>query len=195
MEQVGKLYSLRFVAAWVAIMTLALSGALNAQTLQQNPDKNVATLLANETTIAAAALVFQGTGQTQPKPMGEVRIGNNVPAYNEHGRGVDFPVFVTLYKDGQAIRTTELPSTVITGGRGSVTWNGVPTGSLEVHFEARGYGKVIKRIIVVKGTRVSVRVDAMDKKDELWGAGPSLFELQKRIETLEAEVAALKKGR
>jgi len=35
----------------------------------------------------------------------------------------------------------------------------------------------------------------MDKKDELWGAGPSLFDLQKRIESLEAQVAALKKGR
>jgi len=197
MEQVGMLYGLRFVAAWVAIMALALSGNLNSQPLQQNPSTvqmdrdGVATLLAHETTIPTAALVFQATGQTQPKPMGRVLIENKVPAYNEHGRVVDFPVFVTLYKDGQAIRTTELPST----GNRSVIWDEVPTGSLEVHFEARGYGKVIKRIILVKGGQVHVELDAMDKKDELWGAGPSLFELQKRIETLEAEVAALKKGR
>lgn len=139
-----------------------------------------------------AAWVFQATGQTQPKPMGRVWIENKVPAYDEHGRIIDFPVFVTLYKDGQVIRTTDLPST---GNNRSLAWDEVPTGSLEVHFEARGYGKVIKRIVLVKRGQVHVELDAMDKKDELWGAGPSLFELEKRIETLEAEVAALKKGR
>lgn len=142
-----------------------------------------------------AGLVFQATGQTQPKPMGSVRIENDVPAYDEHGRGIDFPVFVTVYKDGQAIRTTTIPSNVTSGHSGWATFDEVPTGALEVHFEARGYGKVIKRIIVVKGQQVSVNLDAMGKKDEVWGAGPSLFELQKRIEALEAEVAALKKGR
>jgi hypothetical protein len=137
-----------------------------------------------------AALVFQAIGQTQPKPVGSLFIENLVAAYNDRGVRINFPVFVTLYKDGQAIRTEELST-----GNNAVRWDGVPTGSLEVHFDARGYGKVIKRIIVVRGELVHVRLDAMDKKDELWGAGPSLFELQKRIEALEAEVAALKKGR
>ena len=143
-----------------------------------------------------AALVFQATGQTPPRPTGKVWVDNNVAAYDDRGRPIDFPVFVTLYKDGQAIRTTETPSNARNPGSGVVKWDEVPTGPLEVHFEARGYGKVIKRIIVVKGGDwVNVRLDAMDKKDELWGAGPSLFELQKRIEALEAEVTALKKGR
>ena len=84
----------------------------------------------------------------------------------------------------------------------------MPIGALEVHFEAKGYGKVIKRIVVVKDGQVRVELNSMDKNDEVWGAGPSLFDLQKRIETLEtantalksevtalkADIAALKKG-
>src|SRR6266545_4570903 len=98
-----------------------------------------------------AALVVQSAGQTQPKPTGSVWIQNNVPAFNEHNQVVDFPVSVTLYKDGQAIRTTELQSAKFRSANTDVNWGEVPIGSLEVHFEARGYGKVIKRIIVVKG--------------------------------------------
>lgn len=88
-----------------------------------------------------AALVFQATGQTQPRPMVKIRIDNNVVAYDDRGRPIDFPVFVTLYKDGQAIRTTDLNSNR-NPGSGIVRWEELPTGSLEVHFEARATVKL-----------------------------------------------------
>ena len=142
-----------------------------------------------------AAFAFQVSAQIQPTSSGSVSVANQV----------NFSVFVTLYKDGKAIRTTELRTD---GTSYYVTWNDVPIGALEVHFEAKGYGKVIKRIVVVKDGQVRVELNSMDKNDEVWGAGPSLFDLQKRIETLEtantalksevtalkADIAALKKG-
>src|SRR5437868_2112832 len=93
--------------------------------------------------IAAVAFQVSGQTQSQPKPLGVVHIWNNVEVYDEHNNRIDFIVFVSLYKDGQAIRTTEL-------NNNNLEWGEVPAGALEVHFDARGFGKVIKRIVLVK---------------------------------------------
>lgn len=133
-----------------------------------------------------AAFVVQASGQSGPKPMGVLAVSNSVEAYDTHNNRVDVRVFVMLYKDGQVIRTNELSSP------SDLTWYEVPAGAFEVHFQAKGYGKVIKRYILVQNETIYVNLASMDKKDEVWGDGPSLFELQKRIETLETANTALK---
>ncbi|HEY0075805.1 MAG TPA: hypothetical protein VGB77_17015 [Abditibacteriaceae bacterium] len=140
------------------------------------------------------SLLFQSNGQTQPKPAptGGIKLSNTI---SQEGTPSRVNVLATLFKVGEPVRSVTMHN--ISGNQydGIETygsWSDLPVGAYEVLFEAKGFGKVVKRVVVAPDATASVIIDSMDKNDELWGGGPTLFDLQKRIEALEAENKDLK---
>lgn len=85
----------------------------------------------------------EGADEKPPPPTASIRV-----AHDRVDPEDDLPrsVFVTLYRDGKAIRTSEL---WINGPLGvDVEWTRLPLGAYEVHMEARGYRKTVKRVIL-----------------------------------------------
>jgi len=90
-------------------------------------------------------------------------------------------VLVTLYFKGEPVRSTELPGP----GSSYAIWHDLNAGAYELHFEAKGHGKVIKRLVLNPDAASSVSLQSLGDKDEMWGAGPTLYDLEKRITALE----------
>jgi hypothetical protein len=130
-----------------------------------------------------AALLLQGSSTAQPPGGAALSVSNQVRLVDESGRKAGLVALVTLYKQGQAVRSTDLSNV----GSARVDWKGLAPGSYEVHFEAKGYGKVVKRVVLAPGVLSSVVLGSIGQNDEAWGAGPTLFELQRRITALETE--------
>jgi hypothetical protein len=112
-------------------------------------------------------------------------------------------VMVTLYQEGKIIRSRELKYFF----DDKVTWDKLPEGTYEAHFEAPGYEKLVKRVFLAEGDDgVKVYVQ-LDKQPVVLGAGTSVqeilkqleqlkkanAELQAKVEALQAEVNQLKK--
>jgi hypothetical protein len=92
-------------------------------------------------------------------------------------------VLVTLVHKGEAVRSTEL----VTSGTGSysVNWSQLEPGQYELHFEAKGHGTVIKRIALSPDATSYSQIQSLGDKDELWGSGPTLADLERRLAALE----------
>jgi len=98
-------------------------------------------------------------------------------------------VWVTLLSDGKAVRSKQLRADGYPNDR-CASWEGLPTGSYELQFEADGYEKDVKRIVLSREDRVfTVRV-SMTKKV---GSGDAAFrELAERVKKLEEANAELR---
>jgi hypothetical protein len=97
---------------------------------------------------------------------------------------------VTLYREGQPVRSAELEQRSMT--RQKVTWQKLPVGAYEIHFEAAGFKKFIKRIILAEDApEIVLQVQlGLNQSYEL-GAGPSSKELQEEIAQLKKTQADL----
>lgn len=100
-----------------------------------------------------------------------------------------FTIFVTLHRAGAVIRSAEITNHRADSG---AAWDALPVGGYELHIQARGYGTTIKRVAVAKNEVTPLTISGVGKTDELWGAGPTIAELEKRIAGLEKENTALK---
>jgi hypothetical protein len=113
---------------------------------------------------------------------------------------------VTLYQEGKPFRSAELEQG--STDHKSVTWEKLPTGLYEVHFEAAGFKKFIKRVVLAEdGPELVLKVQLDLNTPQTLGAGPSTdrlaqdlaalkkeqAEMQKQIADLRAEIAKLKK--
>jgi cell division protein FtsB len=89
-----------------------------------------------------------------------------------------------------------------------VTWEKLPAGLYEAHFEAAGFKKFVKRVVLAEdGPGLVLKVQLDLNTPQTLGGGPSgqqlaqdlaalkkeQAELQKQIADLRAEVAKLKK--
>jgi hypothetical protein len=128
------------------------------------------------------------------------------------------PVLANLFFDGKLIRSLELPKRVRRGS-GKDWWvtepvavseklTGLPPGQYEVHFQAAGYGKIVKNLYVSDENENEVYTEIGEKgpPTPLHVGGPSLqqvwqllqklqednSDLQARIKRLEADVNQLK---
>ncbi len=128
-----------------------------------------------------------------------------------HSNGSADPRFITvsLYLDGKVMRNDEMQSPSQFGAAGAILWEKLSPGQYEIHFEANGFKKGIKRITLVDGQTQTPSVASELSKDKelILGGGPSLaeiqmelaalkkanVELQKKVESLEAEIAKLKR--
>jgi hypothetical protein len=98
-------------------------------------------------------------------------------------------VWVTLLSDGKAVRSKQLRPDGPPTDR-QANWEGLPTGSYELQFEADGYEKDVKRIVLSKEDReLQVRVSLTKKV----GSGDAAFrELAERVKKLEEGTAELR---
>lgn len=139
--------------------------------------------------IAGSAVRAQAQGP-QGFLIGRLRVYDGVNnIVDERGKTVRIASMVTVYKDGVPIRTGTFDNWAASN---YLTWTELPLGPIEVQIETKGYGKIIKRAILSKDAQTMLTVDSLGKQDELWGAGPSLYELENRIKAEEAEITALK---
>jgi hypothetical protein len=107
-------------------------------------------------------------------------------------RALPGPVLASVYREGKLIRSKELTSEVgADTGRLQVK---APPGRFEVHFEAAGYPKLVKRVLLTADDRkVFVRA-ALEKGGAVLGGGPSLEELAEQVRRLRKENAELRAG-
>ena len=140
----------------------------------------------------AVVLMFQGTGQAQKQPVGEILVQNDVAGLDKDGNKVFFPVLFTLFKDGVVVRSSELGTYNLGGGDAVAVWKNLSAGPYEMHCEAVGSGKLVRKVAVGAEERATFDLKTLPEKDETQGAGPTLFEMQRKITLLENENAALK---
>jgi hypothetical protein len=99
---------------------------------------------------------------------------------------------VTLYQDGKPFRSAELEQG--SAEHKKVTWEKLPAGLYEVHFEALGFKKIVKRVVLAEdGPEVVLRVQINLATEYGLGAGPSTQELVQEIATLKKDQAELRK--
>ena len=142
------------------------------------------------------SLVAQGTGQTPKQKTGGVELINMIEAENQEGKAVDLPVSFTLFKDGEIVRSSELSTRQTAefkafGNPYRTSWKDLPIGIYELHCEAVGQGKLVRRVAVSADTPASVGIRTLPAKEEVQGVGPTLFEMQRKITLLEKQNAAL----
>jgi hypothetical protein len=148
------------------------------------------TLGRGETLLASAAvlgaLLFVGTagpGRTAAADEPPETVSLTV----HHDQSSPTLVMVTLLSNGKAVRTKQLRAFT----EESVTWEKLPIGPYELQFEADGYEKSVKQIVLAKEDKdVKVRV-ALRKKA---GAGEdaAFRELAERVKKLEQANAELR---
>ena len=144
------------------------------------------------TVCLAVVLMFQGTGQAQKQPTGRIGIRNDTVGLTKDEDKISINVLFTLFKDGVVVRSTELATCGLSNGACDVEWNELPVGPYELHCEAIGFGKLVRKVAVGANERAPFTLKTMPEKDEVQGAGPTLFEMQRKITLLENENAALK---
>jgi hypothetical protein len=106
-----------------------------------------------------------------------------------HGETNPRIITVSLFSDGKQIRSGELDSQQGV----TVHWRKLPVGDYEVHFEAKGFKKAIKRIkLAEEMVNPTVRAELDEKSELVLGGGPSMQELQKQIEKLQQANADLR---
>ncbi len=137
------------------------------------------------------ALTFQSVSHAQKPVVGDIYIVNqfikSVPGDNPVG----VPVLFTLFKSGEVVRSSELSVNGF-GGTPNASWQNLPVGAYELHCEAIGFGKLVRKIAVGPGERADFTLNILPEKDEVQGAGPTLFEMQRKITLLEKQNAELK---
>ncbi|HLJ57231.1 MAG TPA: hypothetical protein VKT77_19500 [Chthonomonadaceae bacterium] len=112
--------------------------------------------------------------QAQEPRTAELAVSNQFEVNNRYVN-----VFATLFKDGREVRSIDL------GAQLNIVWSGLQPGQYEVHFQARGYGTLIKQIVISSDVRNFVNVSTMTAHDEVWNGGPTLADLERRIAALE----------
>jgi len=99
---------------------------------------------------------------------------------------------VTVYHDGKPFRSAELEQRSM--DHGSVTWEKLPAGIYEVHFEAAGFKRFVKRVILAEDAPgVVLRVQLDNTTARTLGAGPSTEQLEQEMTALKKEQADLRK--
>jgi hypothetical protein len=105
-----------------------------------------------------------------------------------HGEAQPRIIVVSLYSEGKLLRSGEIDSKVGT----FALWRGLPIGKYEVHFEAKGYKKGIKHILLSEQDAQSSVSAELDQKVEIvLGGGPSIQELQEELNQLKKSNADL----
>lgn len=114
--------------------------------------------------------------RAQEKKAGDRRIEITIPSTNEASS-----VSITVYRDGKAIVTQDLNS--------SVTWtlSKLERGNYEVHFEAPGFMTVVRKVVLDEYDSELRTVLPKGKDTVTIGGGPSLRELEMRIKELEGK--------
>jgi hypothetical protein len=161
----------------------------------------LSTLLACLLTLSAisapgAALADEPKDKAQPTA--------SLTVLHDNTRYTEPLALVTLYREGKPVRSAELkasPPTPRDDQGNKVTWQKLPVGLYELHFEAAGFKKFVKRIVLAEdGPELVVRVQLDLNTDRSLGTGASLQELSDQVarlkgqvEQLQAEVGRLKK--
>ena len=138
------------------------------------------------------ALTFQSASHAQKQLVGQLLITNAVEAFNKNEERADVSVLFTLFKNGEVVRSAELGVYNLSVGMAVADWSNLPVGSYELHCEAIGFGKLIRKVAVGQDERATFTLKTMPAKDEVQGAGPTLFEMQRKIALLEKQNAELK---
>ena len=144
--------------------------------------------------VPGAALADEPKDKAQPTA--------SLTVLHDNDRYTEPLALVTLYREGKPVRSAELKtsSDESTPDR-KVTWQKLPVGVYELHFEAAGFRKFVKKVVLAEdGPELVVRVQLNFNTDQSLGTGPSLQELSEQVarlkgqvEQLQAEVARLKK--
>jgi|SRR5947209_9694498 len=104
-------------------------------------------------------------------------------------------VLVQLYQEGKLLREKEVSSWPNSALPKSVVWAQLPPGRYEVHFEARGFARAVKKVFLSEEDEAeSTILIEIDQKADLTsgGDGPTLHGLAEEIKKLKEEVARLK---
>lgn len=148
------------------------------------------------------ALMFQSASHAQKPVGGSIYLYNQVIGINKDGNQVNVPILFSLFKNGELVRSTELNTTGMGTNPVEATWSDLPVGGYELQCEALGFGKLIRKIAVAPNEKSSFTPKTLPAKDEVQGAGPTLFEIQRKIALLEkqnadlqARLAALEKAK
>jgi hypothetical protein len=147
--------------------------------------KLVVTLLAG--LVVAFALLLSAAPAEQPadKPKAVISLQVYHP-----GGSIPGLVQASLFQDGKLIRSRELDWGSNTYDK--VTWEKLSPGIYEVHFEAPGYPRSVKRLVLTEDD-LALKVSAqLDKQPLVTGAGPSLQELAEEVQRLKAQVRSLR---
>ena len=164
--------------------------------MQKFRHRNVVAVVLGLSLISAA---FSAT-HAQPIANGRIRIHNALRGVTEKGAFLRIATFVTLFKNGEMVRSSDLTNSP-NNAAGSLDWSNLPLGSYEVHFQTKGYGTVIKKVALTSDAMSFVNLENIGQNDEVWDGGPTVFEmeaqilaLQKRNADLEARLSAVEKS-
>jgi hypothetical protein len=144
--------------------------------------------------VPGAALADEPKDKAQPTA--------SLTVLHDNDRYTEPLALVTLYREGKPVRSAKLKaSSAGTARDNKVTWQKLPVGVYELHFEAAGFRKFVKKVVLAEdGPELVVRVQLNFNTDQSLGTGPSLQELSEQVarlkgqvEQLQAEVARLKK--
>jgi hypothetical protein len=141
-----------------------------------------------------AAAVLPGAARAD-EPKDNAKPTASLTAYHP-GAQVPLVVQVSLYQDGKLIRARE----VNWSGDDKVTWPKLAVGAYELHFEAPGYAKFVKRVLLSEDDPPARVMIQLDRQPVVVGpGGPSFQEvcdelqkLRKANADLQAQVRALR---
>lgn len=138
--------------------------------------------------LALAALpIFQPAAHAQVGakaiPVGNLYVANRLTGIDDKGRFLRIGTFVTLFKDGQMVRSSDLYNSP-NNASGSLEWDGLPAGNYEVHFQTKGFGTVIKKVTVTPERMTNAVLETVSKNDEVWDGGPTVYEMEGYIRAL-----------
>jgi hypothetical protein len=147
--------------------------------------KLVVTLLAGLVVTFAVPLSAAPAEQPADKPKAAVSLQVYHPG-DPNPRLVQ----ASLFQDGKLIRSRELDWA--SGTYDKLTWERLSPGAYEVHFEAPGYARAVKRLVLTEDDQTLRASAQLDKQPLVTGAGPSLQELAEEVQRLKAEVRSLR---
>jgi hypothetical protein len=147
--------------------------------------KLVVTFLAG--LVVAFALLLSAAPARQPADKPKAALSLQV--YHPGG-SIPRLVRASLFQDGKLIRSRELDWQSSKDDK--VTWVKLLPGAYEVHFEAPGYPRSVKRLVLTEDDQTLKLSAQLDKQPLVTGAGPSLQELAEEVQRLKAEVRSLR---
>jgi hypothetical protein len=135
---------------------------------------------------------YEPTAAVRAEPPKEKARGNCSLTITHDGNYTQKIALVTLYQDGKPFRSAELEQG--SPEQKKVTWEKLPVGVYEVHFEAQGFKKFVKRVVLAEdGPEVVLRVQLDMATPYTLGGGPSVWQLAQEIEQLKKEQIELRR--
>jgi hypothetical protein len=142
------------------------------------------------------AVVLIGLGLSVPaaraqEPQDKARPAKSLTVIHD-GNWTEKLALVTVYLEGQPYRSAELQQGSME--HGAVTWEKLRSGVYEVHFEAAGFKRFVKRVVLADDAPgVVLRVQLDITNAYTLGGGPSAERLAQEVAALKKEQAELRK--